>query len=413
MDSTRISKALAEAVQSDPSKSLSSLPEDLVRALPRDLVREIEGGELLTPLLSQEPPFNEGGSLLSDGAGGGLGFHGPDATRYLVRRVQQQGQTCDEAVADLQAVLSADNAECLTVLALWGTKVDAPIDLGENVTLVPFASIPDSATKSWIKGASDHHVGHGYVPTLFRTSPTCALCYGFTASPVWIRGNAAMPDPKRPVPSEQLREVALALALVGPCSPVSGPSWTQYLDPRIEEAKSGVMMSTTLMDVVPHTFGETVRLQPELVREVVGDYLSTSGGVRVRLQRSLTRFNRAMRWHDSGDKALDLAIALEALLTDDAGENTFKTALRAGLLMEGSTSERTRARAIVSAVYSVRSAVVHDGVTPIHVKVSGSGKEPTEAVVKEATTMAAGVLRRIARDGQIPDWRQFDLGAPT
>jgi len=167
-------------------------------------------------------------------------------------------------------------------------------------------------------------------------------------------------------------------------------------------------MGTPLMDVVPSSY-ENVRLQSELVRELIGDYLKTDGSVRNRLRLSLTRFSRAMRWRDSGNRALALAIALEALLTDGRGEHTFKTALRSGLLTEGAEA-RARARAIVTAVYDVRSAVVHDGTAPPKVRVPGSGKQPTDAVVKEAAAIAARILRRIVHEGQIPDWQQFDLG---
>lgn len=408
MNKTRVSAALAEALSSDPATRVSALPAALRRALPDELVDEIVVGEMLTPILKAEPPFNEAGAhVLSMGTGGGLGFRPDDAGRYLVRRVQS-GRTCDQAVADLEALLVTHSAECIAVAALWGVDVESVVALPDNMSLIPFATIPDSATKRWIEEASEnYHASRIHVPMMFQTTPTSAVCCRFTASPVIVHGNAKL---TAQISTERLRDVAVSLALIGPSCPVVGPSWVQYVDPAIEQAKLGIMTSGSMMDIVPSFFGPPVRLSADDVQQVVGDFLKVCGNVRARLERTLTRFHRSVRWRDDGDKAVDLAIALESLLTDGPGEHAFKTALRAGLLVEGTLAQRQRARAVVQTIYRIRSAVVHDGVASPSVTVAGV-QEKTDAVVKEATSLTATVIRRIAHDGRLPDWPQLELRA--
>jgi hypothetical protein len=366
-------------------------------------------GEVLGPVLSAQSPFTEGGFVLSTGGGGGLGFYGAVAGRYLARRVQD-GRTCAEAAADLRDLLDTQRAKCLAVMALWGVEVDRPVELEGGVTLLPFASIPDSDTKKWVEGTSQEHPGtQFYGSVLLQQPPPSALCRQFDASPVLFRAGS-QPTVTGPSPSELFAEIALVMALSGPCSPLTGPQWTQFLDPVIERAKFGVMVGLSRMEVVPEPYVEPARLQADLVQEIVKEYLNTGGQVRDRLRVSLTRFHRAMSRHNDGDKAVDLAVSLEAILTDGSGEHTFKTALRAGLLTKGSELDRMRARAIVSAIYRLRSMVVHNGQPPQTIGVAGSS-ESSVAVIEEAARVTATVLRRIVHDRLIPDWSRFDLNS--
>jgi hypothetical protein len=130
--------------------------------------------------------------------------------------------------------------------------------------------------------------------------------------------------------------------------------------------------------------------------------------VRIALQR----LNQAVRRHLAADKALELAIALETLLTDGPGQNTYKIGLRSALLRRGSVSEQLARRAVVSALYSVRSAVAHDGVAPSRVSVVGRGKIDSGTVVTESMTATTDVIATVIARGGVPDWYSFEI-APT
>ena len=117
------------------------------------------------------------------------------------------------------------------------------------------------------------------------------------------------------------------------------------------------------------------------------------------------RLNLAIRRQSIGDRALDVCIALEAILSDGQGENTYKVALRSALL----TGLGTEARAAVGATYTLRSALVHDGVAPPMVKVAGNGKTRSEEVVAEAIRVCADVIDAVIRRGELPDWYEYEI----
>ena len=144
-------------------------------------------------------------------------------------------------------------------------------------------------------------------------------------------------------------------------------------------------------------------------KRVVAAFMGMSADVRTKVRLSLIRFNQALRRSPHEDRALDLAIALESLLVDNAGENTYKFGLRAALLLGGSLAQRKHTRAVIGALYALRSTLVHDGVLPQAVKVAGTGKRPSAEVVKDATVLAGRLLERIVSMGYIPDWYEYEL----
>ena len=110
------------------------------------------------------------------------------------------------------------------------------------------------------------------------------------------------------------------------------------------------MYAMANLDHVPAMMHVPHKLDADDAVSAVRDYTALTGLIRSRMCLSLERFGRAMARFASVDKALDLAIAMESMLTDGSGENTFKLALRAGLLTEGGPKERLRARAVFGAI---------------------------------------------------------------
>jgi hypothetical protein len=119
--------------------------------------------------------------------------------------------------------------------------------------------------------------------------------------------------------------------------------------------------------------------------------------------------NQAIRRLRSGDRALELAIVLESLLADGPGENTYKVGLRTALLIGGDEDTRLANRAVVGALYTLRSQLVHDGKVSDKVKVVRRGKVNTSQVVSEAVRISAQVIREVLDRGEIPDWYLLEV----
>jgi len=166
---------------------------------------------------------------------------------------------------------------------------------------------------------------------------------------------------------------------------------------------------TALHDITPAWFIPEVMISPVDAREVVSGFLAVDGTLRARLRVSLQRLNQSIRRLSAGDKAMELSIALEALLAEGATENTYKVGLRAALLAGGDHQQRVQNRATVSAVYELRSAVVHKGLAPDTVKVKRKGHIASTTVVGEAAAVTATVIRRVISARTLPDWYDLEL----
>ena len=123
----------------------------------------------------------------------------------------------------------------------------------------------------------------------------------------------------------------------------------------------------------------------------------------------MERFDRAMRRHSAGDAAVELAIALDALLSDGESELTWKVSLRSALLAGGDKNARMESRAIIAAVYSLRSTVVHTGKTPPEQKVKRLGKVKTDELVKRGIAITSRVIRAAIDKGKLPDWFEEEI----
>jgi hypothetical protein len=104
------------------------------------------------------------------------------------------------------------------------------------------------------------------------------------------------------------------------------------------------------------------------------------------------------------------------LVGDGEGELTWKVSLRSALLAGDTKANRTELRAIVAAVYSLRSTVVHKGTAPTHQKTK-IGKLKVDDLVQRGMRAASQVIKAAIARGELPDWFEEELGddipAPT
>jgi hypothetical protein len=209
---------------------------------------------------------------------------------------------------------------------------------------------------------------------------------------------------------ERLELARLALSAIGPSSPMFAGMWFVFDDPDFQfVARSG--LRGIIHEIIPSQFTRDVQIDPGVAADVVSRFLKLDTTDRERVRLALDRLNLAVRRHRVAEQALELGIALETLLTDDnPGENTFKLGLRAALLAGPDLAGRTRRRAIVGALYRLRSAVSHSGTIPSDVRVVGVGKMATADVMSEALSVVAETIRAVIVRSAIPEWYAFELG---
>jgi Apea-like HEPN len=364
--------------------------------------------------LSQSEPFKGGTGFLVQHDNGWTGFHANEASIALSRRVLE-GQTPEQAVDWLERLLATRRADGIGVLALRGIRISAQVDLYPGLTLLPFSALPESSTKKILAAPIDLRAVCVSIPSSLTSPPETALTLAHAVEPyLHPAKNGHPPTQKDPHQCQStLDDARLALTLVGPSCPVGAGYWFQFSDPDLAVPVLGSYILTSHQEILPWGFTPDVDIDPEEGKLVVSRFLSLTDPLRSTLRLSLLRFNQALRRPPHGDRAIDLAISLESLLVDGAGEITYKLGLRAGLLLGGSMERRQKVRAVVSALYTIRSALIHDGVLPKDVKVKGVGKQLARDVVEQATEICGQILRKVVLAGFIPNWYKFELGEPS
>lgn len=369
-----------------------------------------EAGKELVSVLSAAKPFLDGTGFMVARPNGYSGFHASEASLALLKKVSA-GQSAHDAVLWLDKLLETPSASGLAITALWGIECQEPVDLGNGVHLLPITFLRDSPTKEWILRPPAWDSNHPGSVMPWR-QPTAAVSTPATVAPLLFHASAGSPPPQQdPLRlSNLLDDARLALSLCGPSHPLPAAHWFELDDPDLQEAFRYGGISRQHIEVIPIWFDEPHPIEHEKAKRVVSGFFGMAADAQAVMRLALGRFNQALRRPSHGDRALELAISLESLLVDNAGENTFKFALRAALLLGGTLEERAATRSLVSALYSLRSTLVHDGVLPQSIKVSGEGKRPSIKVVDEVTNTAGLVLERIIELGQIPDWYSLELG---
>jgi hypothetical protein len=408
MDSPKLIQVLTETLS--PASDVMARSREALR--PGDERRPFVIHQLSKPVLEvllQSEPFTPGAGFAIPQGNGLSGYYAQDAAHALVGRVIE-GESPKDAVQWLERIIAIERAEGYSAMALWGVAVKAPVDLGHDVVLMPFAALPASPSKAWFTAQRDRPL-RGFLPHILSSPPTAAIVRREVVEPVLHRvTDGKFPEPPDRTPDDSLLDdVRLALTLIGPCSPVSAGSWFDFANRDLLSMGLGVTMMGTIQDVLPVGLARPVMLDPEDAKNVVHAFIKHTDPARASLRLALSRFNQAVRRTAHGDRAIDLAIALESLLVDGAGENTYKVGLRAALLLPVPLEERKRVRALISALYAARSSLMHDGRLPSQVKVAGSGKRQSAEVIEEATTVCASILRAILEAGPVQDWYSFEL----
>lgn len=131
-------------------------------------------------------------------------------------------------------------------------------------------------------------------------------------------------------------------------------------------------------------------------------HLAATGQFRRQLDLAAGRLALARRRVGDADRAIDISIALEALLGDTKKfDMTYKLGLRAARLLSGERSERMVIRDKVKKFYDIRSGIVHGSIPSLKAEQSN--------VIKEVGLYCNSLILKIAQSGEIPDWDEVEL----
>lgn len=126
---------------------------------------------------------------------------------------------------------------------------------------------------------------------------------------------------------------------------------------------------------------------------------------RARIDVAIMRLATSMMKEPS-DAIIDLAIALEAVLSDknNKDELTYRLRLRAAQFLETDLARKHQVKAFVTKLYNARSAIVHGGIP----------KSEDYALRSDGENFVMRLLKALVDHGAIPNWHDVELnGGPA
>jgi len=338
---------------------------------------------------------------------GATGFYPNFIGIPLIRRALKTGSP-EEAIRWLEKVLATSSATGKVVAVLWGAPVVSAIQLTAEVAIVPLAELPESAQKQWIVDHSSLGTGSPATSMLEFSPPQSALLVSRRIEPLTYdpTEQPELKDDRVFLQTDEfLREVTLALTVVGLRVPILAAQWFTFNDPDFETAGLGAFTRSHLLEILPNRPSDYPVLDPTEARNIVEAYLALTKPTRNTVRLALERLNQAQRRHRIGDRAVDLSIAFETLLlrrrSSDRVENITK---RLEHFLDGSRAIRKKNSDVINATYGIRSDLVHAGQDAVGHRWIDGHRMSVLDIIEHATAMCAELVRTVMRRGSLPKW---------
>lgn len=383
-----------------------------------DLYKAFEISDPLAQVLAKQDEFAKPKNLHVNFASGSSQYSEKAAAFFLCRHAEQHGK--DAAVDSLIEMLCKTEADLLLVMEISGVSCENEIQLEENIKMVPYTQLPssylrDSWTNSKIKYQTTFEGFSGFKPPsqIHDNLEKAYLIYTIKVKPVFFDYNeGGEKDHQFSVVYDaytRLDEVRLCLTAIGICSPLEERRWHQFKDEVLADAIRISTMSFRPIEIKPFRLRKSEKITEENTVSVINSYFKLPEKFQHRMIRALDRLNKAMRRSTLGDIALELSIALEAILLDsERGDNRFKVSMRSGIAFSNDLEQRVLCRNVVKKMYDIRSKLVHDGIdSPI-----GNKRMKETGLMREATSFSAVIMTNLIKNGP-PNWPELELSVKS
>jgi hypothetical protein len=360
----------------------------------------------LAKALASEPEFDQPRAVTT--GRGCTGFSTDSVAQRILGMARESGDAV-AAIGWMRKVATSKLASGGAVKALYGVTCSAPIWMSDNIMLLPFANLPQSATRDWILEEHDQANArpgfHGFTPP-----PSAALYRPGTIDPLFIDTTAFPSTSPTTAWFEDLDDAALVLALIPRAIPTEAAHWLHADDIDIARLVQFGVSRLTFGDMPPPPLSAPIDVQAGSTTGLVDGFQKLSKKDKDRVTLALRRLLRGRCHLNPGNRAIDLAIALEVLFMNvDRDEHSFKISLRAARLLRESIGARRTAFAEVKAVYSLRSLMVHTGSGQDEWSIDGAKRSAFD-VVEAGDVLCAQAVRSFLSMGHIPDnWREVEL----
>ncbi len=345
----------------------------------------------------------------------------------------------------------------MEIVPIWGISLTRRIDLSHGLAIVPIGDLPPSRLKDLLMGKRRHKFSFDVANSSPR--PGAAIIRDFESGPLYEPPNSESArineEQSRLMlavllgPSEEDKRIAMEGLAEMMKSRVRGRGSNSAAE--LSEELSAVIALKTPKPIFPlghwyqrppdlplvgplggwsgptneHPFYIPVEPQEYAYREIeelVRRFQTLDAAMRKRLRTPLSRLNQSRRnveHHTVEDAAIDLGIALEAMLTFDRDHNapiSYLLRLRGALLLGGDTNKRKQTFQVLRDAYDVRSKVVHNGMIADLREVAESQQarknlDDARAHVRAGQALCSELAARLIEAGSFPDWDSLLLGS--
>ena len=339
---------------------------------------------------------------------------------WLIDQTRKFGVT--KSLDRLEAFLGGSSTPTIQFALLQGIRVPTALSLSAKVSIVPIEEIPSiEYLKAFAKVQGK--IQRESLFDLFENrmhvnvAPQSALLVRYETPGTLKPRPAELSDflaAGTGNPNGDLDDAIGFLPLLGPSGPFVVGKWTEvddgvplkgYVFGAYEEFRPG------------HTNPLVVELTPENMAKAPGDfevYLAAGAQHRAKLRVATQRLGMACGRRQPVDQAIDLGIALESLLLEDAGKDaqialTFR--LRGAYLVGGADlAERQYLERIFNKLYELRSTAVHRGIVEEGQFNVGKKRGDAALFLSEGLSLCAAAILKTLEMKRFPDWTRMMLG---
>ena len=313
------------------------------------------------------------------------------------------------AVAWLRKIPHVTRGEGGAVKVLYGVECKERIALSDDVVLLPYKDLPPSGTRDWIMDEHARAASEQRLLLGFTVPPAAGLYRPAAIEPFFVPPGAQLDEHPSRKWFDDLDSAALLLALTPTVVPSEVARWMHFDDPDI--ALLGQFGITRSQTELPSSL--RMRVPTEVTAESAGGLLSLwralGGTDSRRLKLALERLIRSRAQQFPGDRAIDIAIALEVLFMNERGEHSYKISLRAARLLRASQPARRKVFLEVKQLYEIRSKMVHTGEARGPWTVDGEQRSAAD-LVEAVDRLCTEAIRIFLTNGGITkDWKALDL----
>jgi hypothetical protein len=313
--------------------------------------------------------------------------------KWLAQRAEVIG--AKEAYCAVQSLEANDGVVAYNVTLIRGLDFSGCIDFGEKIQLTDYSNLPDSIKQN-IANKIDSSRSDFNPPYTYLFQPFCSNLLKID------NGNDVMTiTNKRAYIEYELLIVNFLSLFSVRYAPTVDRHWCVLED---GTPMSGILDNRcrTYAEIIPPSIVESWQgINSNEVKELFNQYINIPEKLRLPLDISLSRRVKAMNTWNKINKAIDLGIALESVLTSPKTRDQLSLQIRllGAKLASSEPDKRVKVYSTLKAVYNIRSSAVHNGMVDNTYKVSGEGPKSSSDILNDGIAILGECLEEIIRRG--------------